>query len=98
MYAYLVTLVGVVLAAISMIHTAVRSLLMAQEFRSHSFMNVGNYTAHFGNFTGNFTGPPRLGYVNPYGGFVNDVAIIAGVIAIVGILWLGIVLNSQHRM
>jgi hypothetical protein len=98
-YAYIVTLVGVVLAGISMIYTAVRSLVLAQEFRSHSFMNAGNYTARqFGNFTRNFTGTPRLGYVNPYGGFVNDLAIIAAIIAIVGILWLGIALNSQHRM
>jgi hypothetical protein len=69
-------------------------------------MNGGNFTAsqfgnftarQFGNFTGNFNGAQRFGYVNPYGGFVNDLAIIAVIIALVGIVWLGIALNSQHR-
>ena len=105
-YAYLVTLIGVVLAGISMIYTAVRSLILAQRFRSHSFMN-GNFTAgqygnftlrQFGNFTGSFNGPPRFAYANPYGGFVSDLAVVAAIIAIVGILWLGIALNGQHRL
>lgn len=105
-YAYLVTLIGVVLAGISMIYTAVRSLIFAQHFRSHSFMN-GNFTAgqygnftlrQFGNFTGSFNGAPRFAYATPYGGFVNDLAIVAAIIAIVGILWLGIALNGQHRL
>jgi len=105
-YAYLVTLIGVVLAGISMIYTAIRSLIFAQHFRSHSFMN-GNFTAgqygnftlrQFGNFTGSFNGPPRFAYATPYGGIVNDLAIVAAIIAIVGILWLGIALNGQHRL
>lgn len=88
-----------------MIYSAVRSLMFAQGFRSHTFMNGGNFTTgQFGNFTarqfGNFTGfngPPRFAY-NPYGGFINDLAIVAAIIAIVGILWLGIALNGQHRL
>jgi len=103
----LVTLIGVVVAGISMVYSAVRSLILAQRFQSHSFMNGGNFTAgqfgnftlrQFGNFTGSFNGPPRFAYANPYGGFVNDLAIIAAVIAIVGIIWLGIALNGQHRL
>jgi hypothetical protein len=70
-------------------------------------MNAGSYTARqfgnftvrqFGNYTANFNGPQRFGYMNPYGGFVNDLAVIAAVIAFLGILWLGIALNSQHRL
>ena len=90
-----------------MIHTAFRSLLMAREFRARSFMNAGNYTARqfgnftakqFGNYTANFNGPRRFGYMNPYGGFVNDLAVIAAVIAIVGIIWLGIALSREYRL
>ena len=105
-YAYLVTLIGVILAGVSMVYTAVRSLILAQRFGSHHFMNgnftagqFGNYTARqFGNFTGDFTGPPRFGYMNPYGGLVSDLAIIAAVIAFVGIVWLGISLNSRRLL
>lgn len=107
MYAYLLTLIGVVLAGVSMLYAAVRSLMFVRGFRSHGFMNGGNFTAsqfgnftarQFGNFTGNFNGPPRFAYVNPYGGFVNYVVVIAAIIAIVGVAWLGIALNSQHRL
>ena len=89
-----------------MIYTAVRSLIFAQGFRSRSFMNGGSFTGNqfgnftarqFGNFTGTFNGPQRFGYMNPYGGFINDLAIIAAMIALVGIVWLGIALNSRHR-
>ena len=101
------SLIGVVLGGMAMIYTAVRSLMFAQGLRSHRFMNGGNFNAgqfanftarQFGNFTGNYNGGQRLGYANAYGGFVNYLAIIAAVIAIVGILWLGIALNSQHRL
>jgi hypothetical protein len=103
----MVALIGVVLAGISMVYTAVRSLIFAQRFGSHHFMNQGNYSGgqfgnftlrQFSNFTGNFNGPPRFAYANPYGGLVNDLAIIAAVIALVGIVWLGIALNSERRL
>jgi len=82
-YAYLVTLPGVILAEIPMIHTGV-----AYELRSHSLMNAGNYTRdsftvrQFGTYTANFNGPQRIGYLNPYRSFVNDLAVIE----IVGII------------
>ena len=107
MYPYLATLIGVIIGAVSMIYAAVRSLLFAQSFRSHRFISAGNFTAgqfgnftarEFGNFTGSFNGPPRFASVNPYGGFVNELAIIAAIIALVGTLWLGFVLNRQHRL
>jgi len=88
-----------------MIYTGIRSLMAPRGFRSHNF-NGGNFTAsqfgnftarQFGNFTGNFNGPPRFAY-NPYGGIVNDLAIIAAIIAIVGVVWLGIVLNGHHQL
>jgi len=105
-YAYVVTLIGVVLAGVSMVYSAVRSLMFSRGFRSHGFMSGGNFTGsqfgnftarQFGNFTGTFNGPPRFAY-NPYGGLSNYVTIIAAIIAIVGIVWLGIALNSQKRL
>jgi len=89
-----------------MIYSSVRALLFTRRFRPRSFMNGGNFTEsqfgnftarQFGNFTGGFNGPPRFAY-NPYGGISGYVAIIAAVIAIVGVLWLGIVLNRQNRI
>ena len=104
-YAYFVTLFGVIVAGISMIYTSVRSLVFARRIRSHGFMNGGNFTAsqignftarQFGNFTGTFNGSQRYEYINPYSVFFNYLAIIAAVVAIAGILWLGISLNSRH--
>jgi hypothetical protein len=70
-------------------------------------MNSGNFTAgqfgnftarQFGNFTANFNGPRRFAYMNPYSGFANDLVIIGVIVVIIGIVWLGISLNSQHRL
>jgi hypothetical protein len=54
-----------------------------------------------GNFTGtrafgNFTRTNQFGNMNPYGGFVNDFAILAVIIAIFGVLWLGLSLKKPH--
>jgi hypothetical protein len=34
--------------------------------------------------------------MNPYGGFVNDLAILAVIIAIFGVLWLGLSLRTPR--
>ena len=81
-YAYLTTLVGVVLATITTAYTAMRSFMVSRRFGS--------------NFPGNFTRTNQFGNMNPYGGFVNDLAILAVIIAILGVLWLGFSLRKRH--
>ena len=92
-YAYLVTLLGVVLATITTAYTTIRSLLFAQS-RFRPDFNSGNFTAT--NQFGNFTGARPFGNVSPYGGLVNGLTILAVIIAIVGVLWLGIVLKKAQ--
>ncbi|MGD0423600.1 MAG: hypothetical protein ABSA92_09105 [Candidatus Bathyarchaeia archaeon] len=92
-YAYVVTLLGVLLATITTAYTTVRSLLFAhRRFRPN--FNSGNFTAT--NQFGNFTGTRPFGYVNPYGGFINGITIVALIIAIIGIVWLGISLKKTQ--
>ena len=92
-YAYLVTLLGVALATITTAYTTIRSLLFAHR-RFHPNFNSGNFTAT--NQFGNFTGARPFGNVSPYGGFVNDLTIVAVIIAIVGVLWLGMCLKKAQ--
>ena len=92
-YAYVVTLLGVLLATITTAYTTVRSLLFAQR-RFRPDFNSGNFTAT--NQFGNFTGTRPFGYVNPYGGFINGITIVALIIAIIGIVWLGISLKKTQ--
>jgi hypothetical protein len=54
-----------------------------------------------GNFTGtpqlgNLAGAPQLGNMNPYGGLVNSFAMLAVIIAVAGVLWLGFTLRKSH--
>jgi hypothetical protein len=89
-YAYLVTLLGVVLATITTAYTALRSFMVSQRF--------GSYPS--GNFTrtrpvGNFTGARQFANMNPYGGFVNNFAILVVIIALVGVVWLGLSLRKS---
>ena len=106
-YAYLVTLVGVVLAGVAVAYNTIRSMFLARAMRVRVFMNSGNFTAghfgnftagQFGNFTANFNGPRRFAYMNPYSGFANNLLIIGAIVAVIGIVWLGITLNRQHRL
>jgi len=88
--AYLVTLIGVVLAAITTVYNVVRSYLFAQMFRPRPF-NPGNFT---GSQFGNFTRARQFGMMNPYGGLAGDLMILAVVIAVIGVVWLGISLRK----
>lgn len=90
MYAYLVALVGVVLAAVTTAYNAFRSYMFSQ-MRRPSF-NPGNFT---GNQFGNFTRVRQFGNPNPYGGIVGSVMILAVVIAIIGVVWLGLCLRKS---
>lgn len=92
-YAYVVTVLGVALALVTTAYNAIRSYLFSQR-RMHPFPDSGNFTNH--QF-GNFTGPPRqFGYINPYGGFVGALSLIAVIVAIVGVLWLGMTLRNLN--
>jgi hypothetical protein len=95
-YAYAVTLVGVVLAGITTAYTAIRSFMFAQAIRSRPFIPPGNFTAT--RQFGNFTGPRQFGNINPYGGFINNLVILAVVIAIIGVVWLGISLRKSKQL
>ena len=92
-YAYLVTLVGIVLAAITTVYTATRSFIVTQRLESY---RSGNFTGT--HQFGNFTRTSQFGNINPYGGFANNVTIVAIVIAIIGVLWLGMSLRSYLRL
>jgi hypothetical protein len=81
-YAYLTTLVGVVLATITTAYTTIRPLMFSQRFRT--------------NPPGNFTGTRQFGNLNPYGGFANNFAILAVIIAIIGTIWLGLLLRTRY--
>ena len=92
MYAYLVALVGVVLAAVTTAYNAFRSYMFSQMLRSRPPFNPGNFT---GNQFGNFTRVRQFGNVNPYGGIVGNVMVVAVVIAIIGVVWLGLCLRKS---
>jgi len=92
-YAYLTTLVGVVLATITTAFTTISSFLFGQASRRPTSVTPDNFTGP-GQF-GNFTGAPQLGNMNPSGGFVNNFAILAVIIAVVGVVWLGLSLRKS---
>lgn len=93
-YAYLTTLVGVVLATIATAFTTISSFLFRQASRRPTSVTLGNFTGP-GQF-GNFTRAHEFGNMNPSGGFVNNFAILAVIIAVVGVLWLGLSLRKSH--
>ena len=93
-YAYVVTLLGVLVATITTAYTTVRSMFAQRRFRPN--FNSGNFTAT--NQFGNFTGPRQFGYVNPYAGVINGITIVALIIAIIGIVWLGISLKKAQAV
>ncbi len=93
-YAYLTTSVGVVLAVIATTCTTISSFPFGRTPQSQSPMTPRNFTGA-GQF-GNFTGAPQFGNMNPYGGFANGFALLAVIIAVVGVLWLGLSLRRSH--
>jgi hypothetical protein len=92
-YSYLVTAVGVVLMAVSAVYGIVRSFLVRQMFRPDNNIN-GNFNGTFTrNFNSTFVGNRQFAGGNPFG-LTNALTIIALVIAIVGIVWLGLALRK----
>ena len=63
---------------------------MFSQMRRASF-TAGNFTGQFGNFTR----PGGFVIVNPYGGIIGGVMIVAVVIAIIGVIWLGLCLRKS---
>jgi hypothetical protein len=93
MYAYLVTFVGIVLATITTVYTAIRSFIVTQRLEPY---RSGNFTGT--HQFGNFTRTSQFGNINPYGGFANNVTIVAIIAAVIGVLWLGVSLRSYLRL
>jgi len=86
-YAYLATLVGVVLVAIATTYTTIGSFLFTHRPRFQPPMTPSNFTGA-GQF-GNFAGAAQFGNMNPHPGLVSGFAMLAVIIAVVGVLWLG---------
>lgn len=94
-YSYLVTAVGVVLMAVSAIYGAVRGLLVREMFRPNGNLNSnfnGNFTR---TFNANFANRQFAG-ANPFG-LTNALTIIAVIIAIVGVVWLGLAVRKPSK-
>ena len=95
-YSYVLTAVGVVLMAVSAIYGTIRAFLVRQMFRP-----MGNFNANFNgtftrNFNGTFTGNRQFAAGNPFG-LANVLTMIAVIIALVGIVWLGLTLRKQPK-
>jgi hypothetical protein len=80
-YSYLVTAIGVGLMAVSAVFGAVRAILFRDMFLSR------------GGFGG---GPRQFGSPNPFG-FANGPAVLAVVLGIVGLVWLGLALRKTPK-
>ncbi len=81
-----------VLATITTAYTTISSFLFRQTSRPLPPGTSGNFTGN-GQF-GNYTGLPQFGNMNSYGGSVNNLTILAVIIAIVSVLWLGLSLRK----
>lgn len=83
-YAYLTTTVGVALMAVTSIYGYVRALL----FRP-ALMQTFNTNGQFGS------GYPAM-HAGLRFGFTNNLTILAVVIAIVGVVWLGFAIRTRR--
>jgi len=91
-YAYLLSAVGVVLMAITSIYSFVRALLFRPTFDRGGFNQSFNSTLRMqGGFNG-AAGGARFAF-----GLVNDVTALAVLLAIVGIIWLGLALKQSQK-
>jgi hypothetical protein len=79
-YAYLVTMVGVVLVAATAIYGVVRTVLLMAAFASRGGFGAGR----------------QFRAINPFG-LGNALTILGVVIAVVGVVWLGLSLREPHE-
>lgn len=92
--AYLLTVVGVVLMAITTIYSSVRALMFRAMFRPGGFNGSGGF-----NGTGpgaGFSGARQFG--GGFGfGLTNYVTLLGLIILIVGVVWLGLALRKPTK-
>ena len=87
---------GVAIATVTTAFTAVRSFMVSRALRvSRPFVNPGNFTG--ARQFGNFTGARQFVNVNPLGGLMTDLALVAVLIAIFGLVWLGFALMKSGK-
>ena len=87
--AYLLTVVGVVLMAITTIYSSVRALMFRAMFRPGGFNGTGGPGA-------GFSGARQFG--GGFGfGLTNYVTILGLIIVIVGVVWLGLALRKPTK-
>jgi uncharacterized membrane protein len=93
--AYLVTVVGVVLMAITTIYSDVRALMFRAMFRPGGFNGSGGFNGTGGPGAG-FSGARQFG--GGFGfGLTNYVTILGLIIVIVGVVWLGLALRKPTK-
>ena len=93
--AYLVTVVGVVLMAITTIYSSVRALMFRAMFRPGGFNGSGGFNGTGGPGAG-FSGARQFG--GGFGfGLTNYVTILGLIIVIVGVVWLGLALRKPTK-
>lgn len=80
--AYLVSVIGVGLMVIMTAYNAVRAVMIRQMFQT-STVAAG------------FAGRRQFG-MNPFG-FSNGLTIVALVVAVVGLVWLGLAIKKSHQ-
>ena len=80
--AYVVSVFGVGLLAITTVYGAIRAVMVRQMFQ----VSTG---------AAGFVGRRQFG-MNPFG-FTNVLTIIALVVAIAGLVWLGLVIGKSHQ-
>ena len=94
-FAYLLTVVGVVLMAITTIYSDVRVLMFRAMFRPGGFNGTGGGYGTGGPGAG-FSGARQFG--GGFGfGITNYVTILGLIIAIVGVVWLGLALRKTTK-
>ena len=93
--AYLLTVVGVVLMAITTVYSDIRASMFRAMFRPGGFNGTGGGYGTGGPGAG-FSGARQFG--GGFGfGITNYVTILGLIIAIVGVVWLGLALRKTPK-
>ena len=87
---YIVTLIGVVLMAVAEVYSVVRAMMFRAMYRPSGFNGTG-----YGPGQG-FSGGPRFGGGMAFG-LSNELLILGLVIALIGVVWLGLALRKSPK-
>jgi len=91
-YSYLLSAVGVAIVAITAIYSSVRALLFRRTFPRGDF----NATRQFA-----YNATRQMNLVNPAArfqfGLTNDLTILGVIIAVAGLIWLGMALKKSQK-